>query len=162
MIQTLIRYGKRSLWALILLALVFIYEKGGLSNHMIIAVLVITFGIFLLIKLELNEEVPNEEYTSPNEPDAPPTPLFKPSFMRQDINIEKEPEPEFITKKSRFRRRSKSPISTKKITTNACEGCTTLPTLSLTEENTQSQQKTSRTKRIKFKKKESDSSTSEK
>ena len=149
----MIRYGKRSIWALIILALVFIYEKGGLTNHMIIAVLVITFGIFLLIKLELNEEVPNEEYITQNQPDAPPTPLFKPSFMRQDINNEPEPEPVLITKKARHRRsRSRSPIAAKRKII-ACDGCTTNPTISVTEENTQSQRKSLRTNIIRFKKK---------
>jgi hypothetical protein len=129
MIQSIIQIAKKVIWGLIIAALVFIYEKGCLTNNLIIAVLVILFGIFLIIKLELNEEVPD---VTPNQSDAPPTPTFKPMFTREESTQSNEPKTEYITKRLRYKRsRSKSPAISKKSTT--CNDCNNnIPTLSLT------------------------------
>jgi len=51
---------KTVLLAIILLAMFKIYENGGYSNPITIAVLIIMFSLWVLFRIELNEEVSQE------------------------------------------------------------------------------------------------------
>ena len=51
---------KTVLFAVILLSMFKIYENGGYSNPITIAVLIIMFSLWVLFRIELNEEVSQE------------------------------------------------------------------------------------------------------
>jgi Ca2+/Na+ antiporter len=58
--EEMIKTLKTVLLAVILLSMFKIYENGGYSNPITIAVLVIMFSLWILFRIELNEEVSQE------------------------------------------------------------------------------------------------------
>jgi hypothetical protein len=74
---------KTVLLAVILLAMFKIYENGGYANPITIAVLIIMFSLWILFRIELNEEVLQEitsENNSNKEVHTPPHSSCAPSY----------------------------------------------------------------------------------
>jgi hypothetical protein len=61
MYEEMVKTLKTVLCAVILLSMFKIYENGGYSNPITIAVLIIMFSLWILFRIELNEEVSQEE-----------------------------------------------------------------------------------------------------
>jgi hypothetical protein len=57
MYEEMVKTVKTLLCAVILLSMFKIYENGGYSNPITIAVLIIMFSLWILFRIELNEEV---------------------------------------------------------------------------------------------------------
>ena len=68
-----IGFIKKAIWIAIVLALFKIYENKGFVNPITISVLLIVFCLWILFRLELNEQVEFEELENRNNA-APPTP----------------------------------------------------------------------------------------
>ena len=115
---------KTVLLAVILLSMFKIYELGGYANPVTIAVLVIMFALWILFRIELNEEVSNETqgennnkevYTPPQSPSThasrsstPPRQSKPISLALADTSGKKEKR---ITKfRSLVKSKSKSPV----------------------------------------------------
>lgn len=60
MYEEILRTIKTILLAVILLSMYKIYENGGYSNPITIAVILIVFSLWILFRIELNEEVSQE------------------------------------------------------------------------------------------------------
>ena len=60
MYEEIVKTIKTVLLAVILLSMFKIYENGGYSNPITIAVLIIMFSLWILFRIELNEEVSQE------------------------------------------------------------------------------------------------------
>ncbi len=75
MLLEIIKVIKKVVWVGIVVALFKIYENKGFVNPVTMSVLLIIFGVWLIFKLELNEEVEIEERENQFQ-DAPPTPTF--------------------------------------------------------------------------------------
>jgi Ca2+/Na+ antiporter len=75
MLLEIIKVIKKVIWVGIVVALFKIYENKGFINPVTMSVLLIIFGLWLIFKLELNEEVEIEERQNQFQ-DAPPTPTF--------------------------------------------------------------------------------------
>jgi Ca2+/Na+ antiporter len=77
MLLEIIKVIKKVVWVGIVVALFKIYENKGFVNPVTMSVLLIIFGLWLIFKLELNEEVEVEIEERENQfQDAPPTPTF--------------------------------------------------------------------------------------
>jgi len=66
MFDELIKTIKTVLFAVILLSMFKIYENGGYSNPITIAVLVIMFSLWFLFRIELNEDVQEKKEETPH------------------------------------------------------------------------------------------------
>jgi hypothetical protein len=66
---------KTLLWAIVLMCLVKVYENSGFSNPTTLAVLCLIFSLWILFRIELNEDVSEEEsrngaYEAPSSPNS--------------------------------------------------------------------------------------------
>ena len=76
--EEVVKTVKTLLMVVILLAMFKIYENGGYTNPITIAVLVIMFSLWVLFRIELNEEVLLEKKEGNNDKEVytPPTSLI--------------------------------------------------------------------------------------
>jgi Ca2+/Na+ antiporter len=122
--EEMIKTIKTLLLAVILLSMFKIYENGGYSNPITIAVLVIMFSLWILFRIELNEEVSQEitEESNNKQVDSNPLDTSEQSSMCTTPTRRLKPFPRMITpeimekkvkRNSKFRAlvrsRSKSP-----------------------------------------------------
>jgi hypothetical protein len=126
---------KSALWALILVALLKIYEHQGYYNPITLCVIVIIFSLWILFRIELNEEVidiennnktvadESDDSSNPQEINTPPqqsrssttgsmTKEVKPiTFTPFSLKTKKDKSQKKLTKFSRLARsRSTTPV----------------------------------------------------
>jgi Ca2+/Na+ antiporter len=100
--EEMIKTIKTLLLAVILLSMFKIYENGGYSNPITIAVLVIMFSLWILFRIELNEEVSQEiteitEENSNKQVDSNPLDTSEQSSMCTTPTMTLKPFPRVIT-----------------------------------------------------------------
>ena len=97
--EEMIKTLKTVLLAVILLSMFKIYENGGYSNPITIAVLVIMFSLWILFRIELNEEVSQEitEESNNKQVDSNPLDTSEQSSMCTTPTRRLKPFPRMIT-----------------------------------------------------------------
>ena len=97
--EEMIKTVKTLLLAVILLSMFKIYENGGYSNPITIAVLVVMFSLWILFRIELNEEVSQEitEESNNKQVDSNPLDTSEQSSMCTTPTRRLKPFPRMIT-----------------------------------------------------------------
>ena len=80
MYQEIISYLKKAVWLIMLVPILFLYEKGGF-NPAVICMVTLTFCVWALSKIELSEEKLLHEEAKTCE--APPTPIPSPDPVKE-------------------------------------------------------------------------------
>lgn len=113
---------KTLLWAIVLMCLVKVYENSGFSNPTTLAVLCLIFSLWILFRIELNEDVIEEEtrngaYETPSSPNStiftPTTSSHHRHIRPEDLEDDRKKGKRKLSKYSRLvRSRSNTPTKT--------------------------------------------------
>ena len=103
------KWLKTLLWACVLICLIKVYENAGFSNPKTLSVICLIFSLWVLFRIELNEDIADEENRNNTEcPPSPTSTIFTPTgSSHKNLRVEDLYDGDDRKKKRRLSKYSK-------------------------------------------------------